>query len=319
MLTGIAAALLVLFPAAAEKKVAMILAVKGTVTLEAKDGTSRPAKVMDLLVAGDRLTTAAQSEATLIVLGDNHRERLKPNTQVTVSATGCTPADAVQRQEAVNKAVAFRDVSRLSGGGLGAVVVLRRPKLNTAPVVTPMSGATVLTGRPTLSWQPVPGATEYRVRLVRGQRDAAGDKDQTLWTARTKEPRLPYPEKEKALQPGREYSWSVIAQAGKETEPVAWQSQFTVATPAAAAELAKVKPLAASKDPADLLLAALTYHEAGVYEEALRLFEKLAQRLPKEARLQFAVADYYERAGRLEESEKALERAKKLWPGVPPK
>jgi hypothetical protein len=318
MLSRLAPVFLILFAADGEKKVAMVLAVKGAVTLQAKDGTNRPAKVMALLTVGERLSVAADGEATLIFLGDKHRERLKANARVMLTASGCSPAEAVERQEAINpqSQVRYEDVPRLAGGGKGAAVIFRDPRLpKTPPVVTPMFGATVLTDRPALSWQPVPGVTEYQVRLVSGRLDTAGGKEKRLWTARTKEPRLPYPPKEKPLRFGRVYSWSVSARKDGEAERaerVLWESQFSVITEVEAAELARFRPLVAGDAPADLLLAALTYQEHGVYEEALALFERLAKLAPKEAPFQAALADYYERAGRREEAREALDRAKRL-------
>ncbi len=50
MLTRCTLALLLVLPAAADdKKVAMVLAVKGTVTVQTKAGEKRPARLMDLL------------------------------------------------------------------------------------------------------------------------------------------------------------------------------------------------------------------------------------------------------------------------------
>lgn len=312
--------LLVLVPTDADKKVAMVLSLKGFVAIEARNEPKRPAKVMDMLFVGDRLNVPADGEATLVILGDNHRERIKPGTQVTVAASGCSPAGAVERRDAVNTSVAYQDVHRFAGSGLGAVIVLRGLRLPSKLVtVTPMYGSTVLTDRPTFSWNPAPGVLEYQVRLVLGRLDKDGDPEKILWTVRTKEPRLAYPEKVKALNFGSVYSWYVIARPGQNQEQVVWRSQFWVATKEEVSELTKVKSLAVSKDPADLLLAGLTYQEYGVYEEALALFDRLAYLLPQESRFQAALADYYERAGRPQEAKEALERAKKLSLSVPPK
>ncbi len=313
--------LLALLPCAAgDQKVAMVLAVKGTVTVQSAAGTSRPARPMALLGEGDQLTIAADGEATLLILSDKHRERLKAGAKATLSAKGCTPATAVERLEAINprSAVRYEGAERLAGGGKGAAVTFRDPKLpKEPPVVTPLFGATVLTDRPTLSWKAVEGAAEYRVRLFGKSLDKLTGTEKPLWKVETKEPKLTYPAKEKPLVFGRVYSWLVSVQKGDEGEKVVWESQFFVITKAEAAELANIKPLTESKDPADLLLAAMSYQEHGVYEEALALYERLAKLLPKEGQYQAALADYYERAGRLEEAKKALAKAKQLGFVVP--
>jgi hypothetical protein len=311
MLTGIATALLVLLPAAPDRKVAMVLGVSGAVTVE-RDGIARPVRVMDMLADHDRVTVPADGAAALVFLDDNHREWLQPNTRVAVGADGCTPPAAVKRGESVSTGLTYPDVARLCGTGPGAVVVVRDPRVvKQPPAVTPLFGSTVLTGRPPLSWQPVGGAAGYQVRLVSGRLDTAGVKEQTLWTAQTRVPRLPYPATEKPLAFGNSYSWHVLADMG-DGALVVVRSQFAVATRTEVADLARVRPLAARDEPADLLLAALTYHEYGVYDEALAAFERLARLRPREARFQTALADYYARAGRPEESVQALERALKL-------
>jgi hypothetical protein len=313
MFCSLVTALLVLPTTAADKKVAMVLSLKGAIVIEASDGAKRPAKVMDMLVTEDRLHVPADGEATLVILGDNHRERIKANSKVTVSAAGCTPASAVERQDAVNTQVAYQDVHRFAGGGLGAVIVLRGPGIQLKPPrVTPMNGSTVLTNQPALAWQPAPGVSDYQVRLVLGRLDKDGEPDKILWTVSTKEAHLPYPKDAKALHFGSVYSWYVIARPGQKDEEVIWRSQFWVATREELAELTKIQPLAGSKDAGEVLLAALTYQEYGVYEKALALFERLAKQLPKESCFQAALADYYERAGRPQEAKEALKRAKEL-------
>lgn len=320
MLTPTAVVLLFLIPGMADKKAAMVLSVQGTVILQTKEGTKQPAKIMDMLAAGDRLTVPVDGEAELVVLGDNHREHVKAQTTVTVMATGCAPRSAVERKDAVTTAVSYHDVHRFAGGGRGAVVVLRGPETpKKPPAVTPMFGSTVLSVRPTLSWQPVEGVDQYRVRLILGPLNDEGDKEEVLWTARTKAARLPYPKKAKPLHFGNIYSWHVIARPGQKDEQVVCRSQFWVIAKEDLAELAKVQPLTASKKPAGLLLAALTYQEYGVYEEALALFQRLTELLPKAAPFQLALADYYRQAGRQEDAKQTLKKARKLLEDTRPK
>ncbi len=309
MVAGILTALLVL-PAAPDKKIAMVLVVKGTATVQIADSHPRPARVMDLLAEGDRVSVS-DGEAVLIFIEDNHRERIKAKARVTVTAGGCTPPEAVERLKAIGKRVAYRDVPRLSAVSPSGGVVLRDPGIPfPAPAVTPLFGTTVLSDRPAFSWQPIPGARAYRVRLVCVRPDAR--EGETVWSADTKEARLPYPEKEKSLSPGKTYTWYVSAPPGGPDEEVLCKSRLTVATAAEVAELAKLGPLAAGEEPADLLLAGLIYLGYGACDEALAAFERLARLRPEEGRFQAALGYFYARAGRMEESGRALERAEKL-------
>src|SRR5205085_11734336 len=96
MPTAVATGLLVLL-AAADRKVALVLEVRGAVTVQDPQGAKRPLEVAEMLYNGDRLTAPAGGGATLLILGDKHRERLKPGFTVTVTASGCGPAGAVEK------------------------------------------------------------------------------------------------------------------------------------------------------------------------------------------------------------------------------
>ena len=175
---------------------------------------------------------------------------------------------------------------------------------DTPPAVTPLRGSFVATDRPTLTWNALPGADSYQVRLATAGRSAP------LWTATTTAPRLPYPSDQDPLRRGRKYAWRVVARtAGGETRPVT-ASQFTVASPAAERKLAELNELSGSDDPVDVLAAALVYETAyGAYDEALAAYERLAHLVPDEPSYQTVLARYYERAGRPKEAGAARARA----------
>ena len=60
-----------------------------------------------------------------------------------------------------------------------------------------------------------------------------------------------------------------------------------------------------------MLLAALAYEGNGVYEEALRLYERLCELSPRESAYHAARAALYEQAGRTAEAKKAWTEAEK--------
>jgi hypothetical protein len=311
MLCRLAFALLALLPVAAERA-GLVLAVKGKVALQPQGGVERPVRRCDLLFTGDRLSVAAGGEVHLLILGDKHRERLQANAKATLTAAGCTPSEGVQTLAAVapRLGTSYEGVPDLVSGKV-AGGTLR----DVFPPVTPIFGARVLGDRPAFSWPAVKGATEYRVRLVRGRLDLLSGREKPLWTAQTKKPQLSYPAQAKPLEFGETYSWYVRARTGPnpEDEVDAWESKFVIPPRETAAELDKVKALTVGKAaPADLMLAALIYYEHGVFDEALKLFEGLAKQSPKEAHLQAALAACYKRAGKPEKAEAALERAKQL-------
>jgi hypothetical protein len=313
MLTFVLTGALCVLGADAVSPVAMVLTTKGEVTLERDESKPRRLRRTELLRPGDRLGAAADAGAVLIFLEEGHYERLKPKARATVGDKGCTPAEAVEPIEGKKLPPAqlesLRDLARSSRG---AVAVLRGRPPATPQAVTPLYDATVLTTRPTLTWQPGEKVESYQVQVW------SGDGQRRIWRATTTAERLEYPPKEPALKPGTKYLWRVTARGAKDEDlGQLVDSKFSTAGKEEVEELAALKPLAASADEADLLLAALTYQAYGVYGEALALYEKLAAKQPDEPSFQLALASYYGRAGRTKEAAAAREMAKKLGAKLP--
>ena len=290
--------------------VAMVVSTKGNVTLEREGGTARRLGAMYMLRPGDRLRPGDGVEVVMMFLDDGHRERLKGGVRVEVGEKGCMPAEAIERVVAVKVPAAnLAALRELARSGRGAVGTPRGDKPSVPEAVTPLVGAAILTERPELRWPAVAGAQGYRVEVLLHD----GGVGRVLWRAETKEPRLPYPEKQKPLGGGLGYRWRVTALLGEDEErPAVRGGRFFVLSAEDVAELAAVKPLAASKDPADVLLAAAAYEAYGAHGEVLAAFERLAALAPEEGNYQAALANSYEHAGRKDDAARARERAQKL-------
>jgi hypothetical protein len=316
MLTLLLTTALCMLAAEPPPAVAMVLITKGDITVELAGAKPRRLGAAEMLRPGDRLAAGSDAEALLIFWEEERQERLKPKARATVGTKGCTPAEAVERIDGKKLPAAQLDGLRhLAPSGRRAGSDLRRDRLPATPqLVTPLYDTTLLTNRPTLTWQPVEKADRYRVELW------SGSGQRRIWRATTKEARLEYPPKEAALKPGTAYLWRVRAQkAEAEDLGQVVDSKFSTATKPEGEELAALKPLVAGGDDANLLLAAVAYEDHGVYGEALAMYEKLAAKRPEEANYQLALANYYERGGRLKEAEAAREKAKKLGAEVPEK
>jgi hypothetical protein len=100
-----------LLPSMAEPPppVALVLTVQGKVALQpgGDQDKARRLGAMDLLRPGDRCLAEGTGEAVVVFLDDGHRERLKPGRRAEVGDKGCTPADAVEWQEAVKLSAAY--------------------------------------------------------------------------------------------------------------------------------------------------------------------------------------------------------------------
>jgi hypothetical protein len=319
-MTAVPLTLVLLLPAAEPPPaVGLVLATRGSVSRERGDARPRRLGAGDHLRLGDRLRAGEDGEATLLFLGDGHQERLKPKAQATVGEKGCTPVGSVEPLEGKKLPPAQLEGLRgLARSGRDAVGEPRGEQPDDPPPVRPMYGSMVLSDRPALSWPAVEGAESYPVRVLRG-REGEDERKLLLWKAGAKKPRLAYPEKEKPLDRGLKYRWQVLARTedGKDEKVV--DSIFLVATKGEVAELEKLKPLATSEDPAELLLAAAGYEALLVQDEALAVYEKLAAKVPDEPNFQLALAAYYERAGLTEKAAKARRRARELGAVLPEK
>jgi tetratricopeptide (TPR) repeat protein len=290
-----------------EPPVAMVLTTRGDVRLE-RGGETSLLGPTDLLRPADRLV-AGDGELLLVILKDGHQERINARTRVTVQEDGCTPADAVERREAKLAQANLDSLRELARSSRAAIGVLRSSELPPAPqAVTPMYGARLLGDQPTLTWPAVARATEYRLQLL------SGDGQRVLLKETTREPRLVL--KPELLKRPNKYLWRVSAAFADKEQPLV-NSKFALVTRAEADELAKLRPLAEGKEPAEWLQAAAAFEAHGVYDEALKLYERLAQAAPTVAAYQVALASYYERAGQADNAKASRERAKKLGAVLP--
>jgi hypothetical protein len=284
----------------------MALSVQGSVTVERGTDKARQLLPMDLLRTDDRLSAAADAEAMLVFLKDGTLEKLKPRVRATIGASRCTPAEAVERQQNRKLSSAqLTSLHQLARSSRAGVAVFRGEEPAPAQVPSPMDGATALSNRPRLSWSAVARAESYLVEL-------RGEKERLLWKATTKEPRCDYPADQEALAWNGEYSWRVAARFGDGKQKWIVEAAFLVAAREEAQELAALKPLRESKAPHDWLVAASTYDAHKVYDEALPLYERLAEQYPREAGFQVILADFHERTGRLDRAKAASERARAL-------
>jgi hypothetical protein len=286
--------------------VAMVLRVEGHVELRPVKGDPRPAEAMDLLYSGDLLTTQSDGAAIVVFCSDGRRERVRPRCQATLGVHGCVPATAVERlpasakeQETVREAL-----KGLSAASRGAVAVLRDPPRNAGAAVHPFNGTRVLTDRPDFSWRPDTAARSYQLEIT------DGNSGRLIWRDTTTSVSEKYPSSE-PLRRGRAYVWRVIAIEESVDQPWA-AGKFFVLSVAEAATLERLRPLTRTDDPADLTLAAAVFESKGVFDEAVRLYERLVSLEPEKKAFRMALARLYTRLGREEDAQKVRREIEKM-------
>jgi hypothetical protein len=305
--------LLGLFVARAQvtEPAAMVLSTTGADLVERGGGRPRRLQDMTLLFAGDQLRTTDKGDVLLLFLADGHRERVKAGTQATVEARVCVPREAVVAVEGAKlAAVSLASLRELSRNGRIGVVVVRSVDSSSLPHVTPLYGAGVTSEKPTLRWPAPTGAVHYLVEMLTDPEN--GERPQLLWQAQTHEARLVYPSREKPLVPGAAYQWRALPIRDGKRGPVLCESRFWVLPESQQQALAGLQPLLESGRPEDLYLVAALYEAHEVYDEALRLYERLAQKMPQNAGVLIKLAGYYELAGLDAAAAAARDRARKL-------
>jgi formylglycine-generating enzyme required for sulfatase activity len=78
---------------------AMLLEVRGKVTLHSHQGVEKRAVPQALVNLDDRLSLGADGEVQLVFLSDLHTERLRAGRELTIDFGGCEPADAVRERD----------------------------------------------------------------------------------------------------------------------------------------------------------------------------------------------------------------------------
>jgi hypothetical protein len=291
------------------KAVAMVLEAPAEATVQRGAAAAKPLLEGDFLFPEDRLK-AGKNAVLVVFFKGGHSQRLLPGKQATVASTGCTPAAAVERIEAKRSKSTLAALSALQRSNSAGVGVLRSGFLdpNAPSRVQPIHGTYILTRRPAFSWPAAAGAKGYEVRLYPGGKDDR----RPLWMASTSVPSLAFPKKQADLRHGITYYWKVTALFKDDREEELFEGKFIVPFETSWKRLEGVADLARGKDPNGWLLAAAIYEEAGAYNAALELYEKLARARPKQANYQRALGYYYRRAGWKKQADAAFKRAREL-------
>src|SRR5262249_47743527 len=150
-------------------------------------------------------------------------ERVRAGKEITLGAQGGQPAEHVEKLARKMSDAQMDRLRELGRNSRGGVTVFRSEGAKQPPAVRPIPGSTVLIRRPTLSWNAVPSAARYEVRLF------SLSSDKPLWKSETTETRLPYPDKQPDLPAGVTRLWRVAALDRDGKLLMTLESRFTVA------------------------------------------------------------------------------------------
>jgi hypothetical protein len=255
--------------------VGLLSMVKGDVQIaRAGQSAPAPAKIADLLAAGDRVLTGANGEATFLFCPESRAGKLLPGGEVefTAAALQVKKGKLGDERKVPNcklPAALLAGNSKQQSGMLrlrGSALVLRTPtRSNVADL------------KPSFRWDKYENATSYEVKLTDRE-------ERILWKKNVTTTELAYPSDAPALEPGQKYNWRVVAFENAENQADVGTS-FSVLPAATATQvkeseaglqaLAKASP----DDNGPLFLLAFLYEDNGMLDSAARVYAQLKTRM----------------------------------------
>jgi hypothetical protein len=280
------------------KPLGMIADVEGTVTVQRGSARER-AQLADLLFAGDRITTAANSKVTFSFCpGSDKNERISLNAGSTivisaaaVQQSGGTPAIRGGRARCALPEVALgkRELERI-----GVM-----PARGSPPISLYVGGA-ISTTRPLFTWAHVPTVREYTL----GLRPQGGGKDIWTWTHTGEASEIRLPETIAELKPGI-YTWILTGRANGEI--VAQQMANFEVKPDPAFSSAGT---AAALDTLSQLELATAFENARYYAEAAAIYRVLRAKNGNDPKFTRHLVWLYRTAGLFAAYNEEVERSK---------
>jgi hypothetical protein len=142
----------------------------------------------DILCVGDKIELREARSLRVFCLATGKVVELS-NGQIALTGCGISQEDKPQ-----------------ACGNNSTFCVRSRGSIAARLKITEPDGSNIVNLRPQLSWQEIPGATSYRVRIL----------GNIAWSKVTTQPRLSYPTNQPSLKPGSAYRIIVSAYRGNQ-------------------------------------------------------------------------------------------------------
>jgi hypothetical protein len=287
--------------AAQQPPAALVVKVQGDVTIK-HGGASTPAVVGAKLEVGDEVVPAAGAKAYL-VQRSGQTQIVSAATKIAAPAAGA-PSDAFSRTVQVLASAATSN-ARSQPNRQGMI----RPIPGEPVLVAPRNAIKVSSVRPTFSWMPVEGATGYTLQLR-----TAGSPPRRFQLGNVTEWTLPAAEA--ALEPGKQYMWTIAPASGRPTREVTFTVIGDDVRQELAAGLKAISGMGLDPKAEGQLLAAVVFADLGLYydaADALGRMEKSGDALSPDVYL--LKGEVLDALGHLDEARAAFDRADALLRG----
>jgi hypothetical protein len=268
----------------------MVLQATGTVTIQ-HENAKRPARIADLIYAGDRLETDARGAAVVEYCPAGQKLSIGAGSAILFAAfsfraaKGAAPSTAVLKCSLPQVALgseSLEHVGAMRGRG--------------DPPLTLYTGGALATARPLLKWEPAAGAKQYKLSIT-------DENDKMLWSVERPAPLSELlMDASITLKPGTSYRWELAAEA--DGKVVGRQATSFEVKPNA--ELASVPA-----DPAVRLQHALALENAGYFAESAEIFRQIRAAQPDDARLTNHLVWLYWNAKLIEATNRELAHLKR--------
>lgn len=268
----------------------MVLQATGAVTIQ-RESAKRPARIADLIYAGDRLETDTKGTAVVEYCPAGQKLSIGTGSAILFAASSYRAAKGAPPSTAVLKC-SLPQVA-LGSESLEHVGAMRG---RGDPPLALYTGGTLATARPLFKWEPAAGVKQYKLTIT-------DENDKTIWTAERpaalSELLL---DASIALKPGTSYRWELVAEI--DGKVAGRQSTFFEVKPNS--DLAAVPA-----DPAARLQHVFALENAGYFAEAADIFRQIRAAQPDDARLTNHLVWLYWNAKLIEATNRELARLKR--------
>ena len=250
--------------------------VSGTVQI-IRDGEKAPrkAQIADLIMPGDHIVTAGQSEASFLFCPESRAAKILADSEVQFEAGTVRVLKGKLADDRKVSACKLPSNLALSGSSQLQSGVLRLRGSNLV-LVSP-SKTNVAHLQPRFRWEPMDGATAYELKITDRE-------ERVLWKQKFRSGDAQYPSNAPALAWDQKYLWRVTALDGE--EPLTEVGSYFQTLPKDRADQVRSVEDATKRflqsDPKDgnsLLLLAFLYDENGILDEAARTYREITQKI----------------------------------------
>lgn len=293
---------------AAEKPIGRILEITGKVRVLDVTKKSRPAEVFGTVYAEESLELEADASVVISFRVSRKLERISKVSKATLKETGVEPREAATSLELKNPQamkLVGNSLKSLEKGVGGVTLTRSAGPAAPLPAVSPIVGCTVLTANPTFNWPTRENAKSYEL-ILKGPK-----LKKKPWRTDKMAPPVKY-DGDTELENDKEYLWEVFVTLNDDKVLPICNGSFHIGSDETYEAAKDLEALNNETEPPLVALAAIRLEELGLYEDAIRQYERLLELSPRRAEFPAALSELYDKAGKTTKAAESRKLAEKL-------